>query len=149
LVVESGYSFTHIVPYILQKKFKPGILRVNVGGKILTNHLKEVISYRQLHVMEETYVMNQCKEDLCFMSTDFDRDHKIAKMKWPKNTIVRDYILPDYTTVNRGLIRTLDETSVSRAIDKDQVSKNYNKLFLSKVYFGILLNVNIYNISKY
>jgi len=135
LVVESGYSFTHIVPYILQKKFKPGILRVNVGGKILTNHLKEVISYRQLHVMEETYVMNQCKEDLCFMSTDFDRDLKIAKTKWPKNTIVRDYILPDYTTVNRGLIRTLDETSVSRTIDKDQVSTNCNIIFMGR-YLG-------------
>lgn len=101
------------------------MLRINVGGKILTNHLKDVISYRQLHVMEETYVMNQCKEDLCFVSTDFDRDHKNAKLKWPKNTIVRDYILPDYTTVNRGLIRTLDETSGGKTIDKDQVSKNY------------------------
>lgn len=100
------------------------MLRINIGGKILTNHLKEVISYRQLHVMEETYVMNQCKEDLCYVSTDFDLDHKIAKMKWPKNTIVRDYILPDYTTVNRGLIRTLDETSLSRTVDKDQACRN-------------------------
>lgn len=130
LVVETGYSFTHIVPYILQKKFKPGIIRINIGGKILTNHLKEVISYRQLHVMEETYVMNQCKEDLCFVSTDFDQDLKVAKMKWPKNTIVRDYILPDYTTVNRGLIKTLDETSVSKTIDKDQASKRAKLFFL-------------------
>lgn len=101
------------------------MLRINIGGKILTNHLKEVISYRQLHVMEETYVMNQCKEDLCFVSTDFDQDHKIAKMKWPKNTIVKDYVLPDYTTVNRGLIRTLDETSISKTVDKDQACKIY------------------------
>lgn len=97
--------------------------------------------------MEETYVMNQCKEDLCFVSTDFDRDHKIAKMKWPKNTIVRDYILPDYTTVNRGIIRTLDETSVSRNIDKDQASKyfvNYNFYYLF-----ILPNAIMYYISKF
>lgn len=105
------------------------MLRINVGGKILTNHLKEVISYRQLHVMEETYVMNQCKEDLCFISKDFNQDLKIAKTKWPKNTIVRDYILPDYTSVNRGIIRTLDETSISKTLDKDQASKNYIKLF--------------------
>lgn len=73
--------------------------------------------------MEETYVMNQCKEDLCFVSTDFNRDHKIAKMKWPNNTIIKDYILPDYTTVNRGFIRTLDETSANN--DKDQASKHF------------------------
>lgn len=33
--------------------------RIDVGGKLLTNHLKEIISYRQLQVMDETYVMNQ------------------------------------------------------------------------------------------
>lgn len=46
LLVESGFSFTHIVPYIQGKKQKDAILRVDVGGKVLTNHLKEVISYR-------------------------------------------------------------------------------------------------------
>jgi len=35
------------------------LLRIDVGGKLMTNHLKEVISYRQLQVMDETYVMNQ------------------------------------------------------------------------------------------
>jgi actin-related protein 6 len=53
--------------------------RINVGGKHLTNYLKEVISYRQLMVMDETYVINQVKEELCFVSTDFDNDIKIAK----------------------------------------------------------------------
>jgi actin-related protein 6 len=50
-----------------------------VGGKHLSNYLKEVISYRQLMVMDETYVINQVKEELCFVSTDFDRDMAIAK----------------------------------------------------------------------
>lgn len=59
LVVDSGYSFTHIVPYVNGVKVKEGIRRLDVGGKLLTNHLKEIISYRQLHVMDETYVINQ------------------------------------------------------------------------------------------
>jgi len=46
LLVDSGYSFTHIVPYIKGKKLKQGIRRIDVGGKMLTNHLKEIISYR-------------------------------------------------------------------------------------------------------
>lgn len=46
LVIDSGYSFTHIAPYIKGKKQKNEIRRINVGGKILTNHLKEIISYR-------------------------------------------------------------------------------------------------------
>ncbi len=54
------------------------VTRIDVGGKLLTNHLKEIISYRQIHVLEETYVMNACKEDSCFVSLDFNEDLKMA-----------------------------------------------------------------------
>lgn len=81
VVVDSGYSYTYIVPYIKGKKYKDGIRRIDVGGKVLTNHLKEVISYRQLNVMEESYVINQVKEDSCFVSLDFMGDMEIAKKK--------------------------------------------------------------------
>lgn len=71
IVVDSGYSFTHIIPYVNGNKVKEGIRRIDVGGKLLANHLKEIISYRQLHVMDETYVINQAKEDSCFVSQNF------------------------------------------------------------------------------
>ncbi|XP_063241280.1 actin-related protein 6 [Bacillus rossius redtenbacheri] len=105
LLVDSGYSFTHIVPYIKGKKLKQGIRRIDVGGKLLTNHLKEIISYRQLHVMDETYVINQVKEDACFVSQDFVKDMEVAKKRGEENTIVREYVLPDYTTIKRGYVR--------------------------------------------
>lgn len=35
------------------------IRRVNVGGKLLTNYLKEVISYRQWNMMDEFLIINQ------------------------------------------------------------------------------------------
>ena len=31
--------------------------------------------------MEETYVMNQCKEDVCYVSTQFHKDMQIARLK--------------------------------------------------------------------
>lgn len=46
LVVDSGYSFTYITPYVKGKKVKSAIRRIDVGGKLLTNHLKDIISYR-------------------------------------------------------------------------------------------------------
>ncbi|CAH1396441.1 unnamed protein product [Nezara viridula] len=113
LVIDSGYSFTHIAPYIKGKKQKNEIKRINVGGKILTNHLKEIISYRQLHVMEETYVMNQVKEDTCFVSVDYMADMATARKKYPGNDIVRDYILPDFTNLRRGYAQTLDQPPVT------------------------------------
>uniref|UniRef100_A0A3Q4I2A3 Actin related protein 6 n=1 Tax=Neolamprologus brichardi TaxID=32507 RepID=A0A3Q4I2A3_NEOBR len=48
MVVDTGFSFTHIAPYCRSRKMKEGIRRINVGGKLLTNHLKEIISYRRL-----------------------------------------------------------------------------------------------------
>ena len=46
LVVDVGYSFTHVVPFYDNHLINYGVKRINVGGKLLTNYLKEVISYR-------------------------------------------------------------------------------------------------------
>lgn len=105
IVVDCGYSFTHIVPYVNDTKIKEGIRRIDVGGKLLTNHLKEILSYRQLHVMDETYVINQVKEDSCFISQDFYKDIEIAKSKGSANTTVKDYVLPDFTSLRRGFLQ--------------------------------------------
>ncbi|XP_013779892.1 actin-related protein 6-like [Limulus polyphemus] len=129
LVVESGYSFTHIVPYIKGKKLKNAIRRINVGGKALTNHLKDIISYRQLHVMDETYVMNQVKEDVCYVSTQFDHDMSVARKKGKDNTIIRDYVLPDYTVIKRGYVRPLEETT-GKPKDNEQIIRMNNERFM-------------------
>jgi len=118
LVIDSGYSFTHIVPYCQGVKQTAAIRRINVGGKILTNHLKEVISYRQLMVMDETHVMNQCKEDVCFMSHDFWKDMETAKQRGKDNTIVCDYVLPDYTHIKRGQMRPVEEGKASKGAEQ-------------------------------
>uniref|UniRef100_A0A3Q3AGE7 Actin related protein 6 n=1 Tax=Kryptolebias marmoratus TaxID=37003 RepID=A0A3Q3AGE7_KRYMA len=109
LVVDSGFSFTHIAPYCRSKKLKEGIRRINVGGKLLTNHLKEIISYRQLHVMDETYVINQVKEDVCYVSQHFYRDMDIAQLKGEDNTLLRDYVLPDFSTIKKGFCKPREE----------------------------------------
>lgn len=105
LVVDSGYSFSHIVPYIDGRKYSPKIIRIDIGGKLLTNYMKDIISYRQLHVMEETYVINQVKEDSCFVSLDLRTDMKLAQQSGDKNTIIRNYVLPDFNNIRRGYIQ--------------------------------------------
>jgi hypothetical protein len=46
-------SYENRLNYTIQCK------RVNVGGKLLTNYLKEIISYRQLNMMDEFKLMDQ------------------------------------------------------------------------------------------
>jgi hypothetical protein len=48
--------------------------RIDVGGKLLTNHLKELVSFRQWNMMEETYIVNDVKEKCCYVSTQFSAD---------------------------------------------------------------------------
>lgn len=48
--------------------------RIDVGGKLLTNQLKELVSYRQWNMMDETHIVNDVKESCCYVSTDFQRD---------------------------------------------------------------------------
>lgn len=59
--------------------------------------------------MDETYVINQLKEDTCFVSKDFKEDMATAQKRSKENTIFLDYVLPDFTTVRRGYIRPKDE----------------------------------------
>ena len=84
---------------------KGAIKRIDVGGKVLTNHLKEIISYRQLNVMDEAYVINQMKEDTCYVATNFNEEMKKAKRKIADNSIIKEYVLPDFTTIKRGRVR--------------------------------------------
>ncbi|XP_065088076.1 actin-related protein 6 [Ochlerotatus camptorhynchus] len=128
VVVDMGYSFTHIVPFIKGAKLKKAIRRIDVGGKLLTNHLKEIISYRQLNVMDESYVINQVKEDSCFVSQDFNEDMRIARKRYPDNSIARDYVLPDYTQIRRGYLRLLDPTKNSN--DELQTLRLNNERFV-------------------
>ncbi|XP_031574279.1 actin-related protein 6-like [Actinia tenebrosa] len=130
LVIDAGFSFTHIVPVFNGKIIKKAVRRINVGGKLLTNHLKEIISYRQLHVLDETYVINQLKEDTCYVTNQFYKDMDICRLKGQENTIVRDYVLPDYSQIKRGYIKPLDEMwDSSKKKDNEQILRMNNERF--------------------
>ncbi|KAK6543287.1 Actin- protein 6 [Orbilia ellipsospora] len=108
LVVDSGYSFTTIMPVINGKPFQASIRRIDVGGKVLTNYLKEMFSIRQLNMMDETYIVNEVKESCCYISNDPKSDLEICK-RTKRNDIVKEYVLPDYKTIQKGFLRDKPE----------------------------------------
>ena len=65
------FSFTHVIPYWRGQKIKQAIMRIDVGGKLLTNYLKELVSYRQLNLMDEYLVCHKMKELACYCTLDF------------------------------------------------------------------------------
>lgn len=113
LIVDCGFSFTHVVPIVLGQIVWEGVRRIDVGGKLLTNHLKEMLSYRQLDLMGETYIANEVKERCCYVSMDFSRDMELARSG--SSEIVQEYVLPNYATGQAGRVKTPKE-----AVDSEE-----------------------------
>ncbi|MQL84589.1 hypothetical protein Taro_017107 [Colocasia esculenta] len=79
LVVDCGFSFTHAAPVLQNFTLNYGVKRLDLGGKALTNYLKELVSYRSVNVMDETFIIDDAKEKLCFISLDVARDLQLAR----------------------------------------------------------------------
>lgn len=79
LVVDCGFSYTHAAPVVQNMTLNYGVKRMDLGGKALTNYLKELVSYRALNVMDETLLIDHAKEQLCFVSLDLQRDLRLSK----------------------------------------------------------------------
>ncbi|KAK2971686.1 hypothetical protein RJ640_007724 [Escallonia rubra] len=78
LVVDCGFSFTHCAPVFQNFTVNYGVKRMDLGGKALTNYLKEIVSYRSVNVMDESFFMDDVKEKLCFVSLDVAQDLKVS-----------------------------------------------------------------------
>ncbi|CAG8443738.1 3405_t:CDS:10 [Scutellospora calospora] len=129
LVVDSGYSFTHIVPFVMGRPILPAIRRINIGGKLLTNHLKEIVSFRYWDMMDQTYVMNEVKEACCYVSRDFLADLETCRKNTRDNPILQEYVLPDFSRNSKGYIR--EKRSASEMYDQsdEQVLYMNNERF--------------------
>ncbi|VDO39762.1 unnamed protein product [Haemonchus placei] len=116
LVVDCGFSCVTVAPFLDGKAIQQGIVRIDVGGKVLTNQLKEWITYRDLNVLEETY-----------------RDGR--------NTIRREYVLPDFCRLFRGYLRepsTLGKFSLPE--DSPQhITINRERFALPEILFQLVI----------
>ena len=78
---------------------------MDVGGKLLTNYLKEILSFRYLDLKNSDQLIKQIKEDMCFVSRNLMQD-----MRCPKNTFRKYFIMPDDELKKKGYaVDLLDE----------------------------------------
>lgn len=124
LVIDSGYSHTSVTPILRGHPVHSAIRRLEVGGKLMTSRLKELISLRQFNLMDDTHLVNQMKEDACFVSPDFRRDIEQCWKPEKKRggfqsqflsngqPVVVDYVLPDYHSTFRGRIKAHESKPV-------------------------------------
>lgn len=131
LVIESGFSATHILPVILGEVYWPAVKRVDVGGRLLTNYLKETVSFRYYNMMDETYLMNVVKEKLCFVSTNYYNDIEEWNANRRKNRFQATYVLPDYSNLSVSKVGyVVDPASTDSRLNDHQTLTLANERFM-------------------
>lgn len=112
-MVDIGHSYTTITPLYQGHPLQASCRRLEIGGKTLTNQLKESLS-RTVEVQKEDWIVQEIKEDVCYVSQSFSSDLERTwkgGLKDPRDidpSIVVDYVLPDYEAVKRGFARAHD-----------------------------------------
>lgn len=61
-----------------------------MGGKLLTNYLKEILSFRHLDLKNSDQLIKQIKEEMCFVSKNLMSD-----MRCPRNSFLKHFVMPD------------------------------------------------------
>lgn len=122
LVLDSGFSFSHAVPVVAGRVLPNAVRRLNIGGKALTNYLKETVSFRSWNMMEETAVINAVKERTCYVSSHFMSE--LAASRGKKSPTKLEYMLPD---LSRGGVDPLGHIRVDREeVDGSEQILNMN-----------------------
>ncbi|CAN0918261.1 Actin-related protein 6, partial [Linum grandiflorum] len=111
VVVDCGFSFTHAVPVYQNVALGYAAKRIDLGGKALTNYLKELVSYRSVNVMDQSFIIDDVKERLCFVSLDVSRDLQIARRRGKDNLFKCTYVLPDGITHTKGFVKDPEEAN--------------------------------------
>nr|CCA23942.1 actinlike protein ARP6 putative [Albugo laibachii Nc14] len=108
LVVDTGFSFTHVIPVINGEVNYSGVKRLNVGGKLLTNYLKEIITTRQYNVSREYTLMEELKESQCYCANSFQ-----SEMQQFRNStsLDKNWLLPNFISNFHG--RELDPAQLT------------------------------------
>ncbi|OHE99627.1 actin [Colletotrichum orchidophilum] len=124
LLIDSGYSNTIVMPLLNGKPLHSAVRRLDVGGKLMTNYLTRLLSLRYYDMRNDTYIVNEIKEQASYVSLDFNGD---LEKTW-KGTrgekreayvtgagIAKDYVLPDFHTKTQGVVRDYDPAMHTKA----------------------------------
>ena len=113
-----------MTPLLRGRPLHAAVRRLDIGGKFLTNYLTRLLSLRHFDMRNDVHVVNGIKEAASYVSLDFAADLD-ASWKGTKGErrdafvsgggIAKDYVLPDFETRMKGVLREYDPAAHSRA----------------------------------
>ncbi|KAF8495084.1 actin family [Gautieria morchelliformis] len=117
LIVDSGFSFTHVIPIMQGSIVWSGVRRIDIGGKLLTNHLSTLVSFRQWNMLDQIHIVNEVKEKCCYVSSSFPTDLERCRLGGNVNGITLEYILPDFSRNRHGYVRGRPAPTVTPTVN--------------------------------
>lgn len=141
LVVDTGYSNATILPCFQGRPIQRAVRRLDLGGKHLTNLLKETISVRHFDLHQDTKIVNDIKEDVIYVTSNLRQD---MERTWKGNRTINptsqlqdreaipqaaqageariDYVLPDGVNLLRGYARRHDPSKAAGKLYKQALA---------------------------
>jgi len=101
LVLDSGDGVTHTVPIYEGYAVAHGIQRLNLGGRDLTDYLKNLLMERghTFNTSAEREIVREIKERLCYVAMDYHEEIRVSERC---SLIEKSYQLPDGRCIDIG-----------------------------------------------
>lgn len=136
LVIDSGFDATYVIPIVYGNVYWEGVRKLDIGGRFLTGVLRELISFRYYDVTDEPILVNNIKEQTCFVPLNYMhlleqlKKDKASGQKITDSSTIVEYVLPDFKTTTKGFLLTdAKRKSLTVPVADLQIMKLYDERF--------------------